>query len=84
MDGPARRHLIDTVMDLYVAWRERSASVSVAYARFRDAPAGERALAHAAYLAALDQEERAASEYRFALERATAIFHQEPRVALAG
>lgn len=84
MDAPARRHLIDAVMDLYVAWRERSTAVDVAYACFRDATAEERALAHAAYLAALDQEEGAAAEYRLALERAASIFREEPRVALAG
>jgi hypothetical protein len=84
MDAPTRRQLVDTVMDHYVSWRERSASVGLAYTRFREAAPAERGLAHAAYLAALDQEELAAADYRAALEQAIATFNDEPRVALAG
>ncbi len=81
MDDPTRRELIDTVMDGYVAWRERSAAVGAAYRRSRDASPRERALAHAAYLAALDQEELAAIDYRRALDRAIAVCREEDRVA---
>ncbi len=82
MDDPDRRELIDTVMDVYVAWRERSAAVGAVYRRFRDGPPSERALAHAAYLAALDQEELAAIDYRRALERAIAVCREEDCVAI--
>jgi hypothetical protein len=82
MTDLARRKLIDTVMDLYVAWRERSAAVDAAYRRFRDGPPSERAIAHAAYLAALDQEELAAIDYRRSLERAIAVCREEDRVAI--
>jgi len=82
MDSPTRRELIDTVVDLYVAWRERSAAVGAAYHRFRDAPPSDRALAHAAYLAALDQEELAAIDYRRALERAIPVCREDDRVTM--
>jgi hypothetical protein len=53
------RHLVDAIMDRYVAWREESVRVDTAYANWRRAPSGDRALLFAAYLAALDGEERA-------------------------
>ncbi len=71
MDSEPRRELIDAVMDGYVAWRESSAGVAVAYERFRHAVADGRRLAYATYLAALDQEEGAAAEYRRCLDLAT-------------
>jgi hypothetical protein len=64
--------LIDAVMDGYVAWREASAAVESAYRRWRQAPRDERQVAFDHYFAALDCEERAASEYRRLIELAEA------------
>ena len=56
--------LIDAVMDGYVAWREESAAVEVAYADWVRAAPGERGPAFVTYFAALDREERAADTYK--------------------
>jgi hypothetical protein len=64
--------LIDAVMDGYVEWREESAAVEHAYRRWGRAASRHRALAFDAYLAALDREESAASEYERLIERARA------------
>ena len=61
--APYSSTLIDAVMDGYVAWREESAAVHVAYGHWLRAEPKERALAFAAYYAALDREERAAATY---------------------
>jgi hypothetical protein len=64
--------LIDAVMDGYVTWREESAAVEAAYHTWRGAPADHRTVAFDDYFAALDREERAASEYRRLIELAEA------------
>jgi hypothetical protein len=51
------------VFDAYIDWREESSAVSRAYNSWRDAPLGERAAAFAAYIAALDREQRAGEVY---------------------
>ena len=56
----------------YVNWRRASDAVSEAYLSWIGASCDERWLAHAAYLAALDREERAASTYRRVVELAQA------------
>ena len=63
------RHLVDAIMDRYVAWREESVRVDTAYANWRGAPSGDRALLFAAYQAALDREERAATDYQRMIDR---------------
>jgi hypothetical protein len=55
--------LIDAAVDSYVDWREESAAVRRAYRRWAGAAPGDRSGAFAAYLAALDQEERAGARY---------------------
>jgi hypothetical protein len=55
--------LVDQVMDTYAEWREHAGPVADAYACWCDATADERTVRFAAYLAALDQEEAAASEH---------------------
>jgi hypothetical protein len=62
--------LIDAVLDGYVAWREESATVETTYRHWQGASRDERALAFAAYSAALDREEQAAEEYRRLIARA--------------
>lgn len=64
--------LIDAAMDSYVDWREESAAAALAYRRWRDAVSRERDVAFDEYLAALDREEQAASEYQRMIERVEA------------
>jgi hypothetical protein len=63
LDAQLRPDLIDALMDLYCAWREECTGVDAAYARFCDVASAERALAYAAYAAALDQEGAACDRY---------------------
>lgn len=51
----------------YLAWRESCEHVSRAYREWTAAPLKQCARAHAAYLTALEQEERAAEGYSRAL-----------------
>jgi hypothetical protein len=64
--------LIDAVMDGYITWREESAAVEAAYHTWRGASRDGRTVAFEDYFAALDREERAASEYRRLIELAEA------------
>jgi hypothetical protein len=50
--------------DGYETWREESGAVAESYRSWNCADPDERRLAYAAYVAALDREERAASAYR--------------------
>lgn len=58
-----RPDLIDRMMDLYCDWRTECAGVQVAYERFSSAGQSDRAMAFAAYTAALDREESAGEAY---------------------
>jgi hypothetical protein len=55
--------LADEFAEIYLRWREESAAVQLAYERWRAAPADDTAHAYAAYHAALDLEERAATVF---------------------
>lgn len=55
--------LVDRLIELYCDWRAGCEHVRMAYRRFVDAPAWDRAAAFAAYTAALDQEESACESY---------------------
>lgn len=68
-ESPSRA-VVDAIMDRYVNWRERSAAVEMAFDSWRKASRPERELAFAAYLTSLDREERAAAEFRRAVEEA--------------
>jgi hypothetical protein len=57
------RRLGDSLIDLYVAWREECSAVQLAYTRWREASKDDRGAAFAAYNAALDREERASDVY---------------------
>lgn len=57
-------HVIDAVIDVYVAWREASAAVSAGYESWSTAVSAERDDAYAGYVAALDREELAATRYQ--------------------
>jgi hypothetical protein len=58
-----RHDLVDAMMDLYCDWRTECAEVRAAYGRFSSAQPSERAVAFAAYAAALDREEAACGAY---------------------
>lgn len=53
----------------YANWRQASDGVADAYRGWAIAPCGERFLAHAAYLAALEREEHAAWAYQELVEQ---------------
>ena len=55
--------LVDRMIDLYCDWRTACAEVRSAYERFCRARATDRALAFAAYAAALDREQSACEDY---------------------
>jgi hypothetical protein len=54
---------MERMLDAYVGWREECGTLRSAYGRWHGAVRRERRLAFAAYLAALDREERAAAVY---------------------
>jgi hypothetical protein len=72
--APLRR-LRDQIIDLYLDWREETAAVADAYARWTGAPAGEQGRSFAAYAAALDREEAAARGYADALAKGERLLH---------
>jgi len=55
--------LVDRMIDLYCDWRTACAEVRSTYERFCRARASDRALAFAAYAAALDREQSACEDY---------------------
>jgi hypothetical protein len=61
--------LIDQMIDGYVSWREECAAVAASYENWSRSGRQDRSLAYAAYMAALDREEHAASTYRSLAER---------------
>ncbi len=58
-----RSELIDELMETYVDWREECLSLWSAYQLWSSVPSPDRALAFAAYRAALDREEAACQAY---------------------
>jgi hypothetical protein len=54
----------DDMTEAYLSWREESLAVADAFRTWATAPRGERRGAWAAYAAALELEEHAASVYR--------------------
>ena len=69
MSTEIRPDLVDRMIELYCDWRAGCWNVRTAYERFLDAPAPDRAVAFAAYQAALDQEEAACEAYASQIER---------------
>jgi hypothetical protein len=59
----SHRSAIDELLEGYVSWREACRAVWLAYERWISSDRAERGLGYAAYLAALDREERAARTY---------------------
>jgi hypothetical protein len=78
--SPGIHHsLIDDVMDAYIAWREESAAVDLAYERWIAAPSSDSVCAHAAYVAALDREERASEGYERTVRRSEVAHQRDKR-----
>ncbi len=63
MTADTRPELTDHLIGSYSDWRMQCLDVRAAYEHFTVAPASDRALAFAAYRAALDREESAADAY---------------------
>jgi hypothetical protein len=76
-------NVIDDVMDAYVEWREECAEVEYAYGRWSTAPPADAALAFAAYVAALDREDRASTSYAEVSRRAAGLSEGVPPAQLA-
>lgn len=74
MSAQSQAELVDRLIDLYCDWRTECSEVRAAYEEFAAAPAQQGALAYAAYCAALDREESAASEYARQLLRVAPAF----------
>jgi hypothetical protein len=68
-DQTERGRLAEEAIERYVDWREESATVNEAYAQWSTAPEAEGALAFAAYRAAVDREECAATLYGTVIDR---------------
>jgi hypothetical protein len=64
--------LVDEAIERYVDWREACAAVRHTYEQWLRAPADERQRSFAAYGAALDQEESAATLYGAVVKRIAA------------
>lgn len=78
--SPAREAELASAQKVsYATWREASAGVAEAYRSWAAAPGGERWLAHAAYLAALEREEHAARVYQELVERIRGAVGGGPR-----
>ena len=63
----------DDLIEGYVAWREASAEVHVAYDRWVGCDRRDQHLASASYLAALDREDKAACVYERLIGAVTAM-----------
>src|SRR4051794_37317070 len=64
-----RRRLLTEAMDAHVEWRNECSAVWVAYSYWEAARVSDAALCYAAYVAALDREERAAELYSSLMRR---------------
>ena len=64
---------VDDAVVAYAGWRHASAAVRDAYRRWESAARADYACAHAAYLAAIDQEQAAANSYADLIGRVTVL-----------
>jgi hypothetical protein len=71
--------LIDRLIELYCDWRVAHAQVTGAYERFCLAPVADRALAFAAYGAALDREQCACDAYATQIRLVQGLCGDRPR-----
>lgn len=71
MNAELRSKVVDHLLELYCDWRARCDEVRLAYEQFNAAVPADRALAFAAYQAALDREESACDAYEAQTRRVT-------------
>ena len=72
LDAQVRPEAIDRLIELYCDWREECVVVHATYERFSSAATDNRALAFAAYTAALDREASASRSYEEQVNRLNA------------
>jgi hypothetical protein len=65
-----RERLVDEAFRHYLDWRDECALVAAAYRNWSSSSDSDSVLAFAVYVAALDREERAASQYQAFLREA--------------
>lgn len=70
MNKLSQRRLVDRLMEAYVSWREACLRVSDAYGSWASGASSGATAAFEGYMAALDQEERAAEVYAGLVRRA--------------
>jgi hypothetical protein len=70
MDKLSHKRLVDRLIDAYVSWREACLRVSDAYGSWASGAGPDATSAFGRYIAALDQEERAAEVYAELVRRA--------------
>jgi hypothetical protein len=80
-DQSRREQLIDEAFARYLEWLAESEAVNAAYGRWSRSARTEGAIPFAAYAAALDREERAASAYRSVVDRVEQLFGGQECVA---
>jgi hypothetical protein len=77
----SREQLVDEAFACYLDWLAESEAVNEAYRVWSRAPRPDAALPFAAYGAALDREERAATVYRSVTDQVKQLFGGEERLA---
>jgi hypothetical protein len=82
-DEWVREQLIDEAFARYFDWLAESEAVNAAYGVWARAARTEAALPFAAYGAALDREERAATVYYSVIDRIEQLFGGDERLAAA-
>jgi hypothetical protein len=80
MSPGIRDPLMDRLMEAYLEWCEESGTVAFAYRRWSSAPPDDATVAFAAYVAALDREERASAEYARLFGRSRAVQARDRRL----
>jgi hypothetical protein len=83
LDPLVRNRVLDEAFERYLDWRTESEAVREAYRAWSMASSGEGALPFAAYGAALDREQRAATLYGLVIERIDRLVGGEREFAAA-
>ena len=81
MNAGIHPDLVDRMIELYCDWRTACWDVRAAYERFVETPASDRAVAFAAYMAALDREESACGAYAAQVEAIQSRYADAPAPA---
>jgi hypothetical protein len=81
LDQWVRERILDEAFARYLDWRAESEAVHEAYRVWSRASGGECALPFAAYGAALDREQRAATVYGSVIARVERLLGDKPELA---